>query len=303
MPATTFAYYYDTTHQIGWLEGGQNRTAPRPFLQSVSNGYGGTLSYGYQTWSGSPWPWTQRQLANAKTVAVEGGTGQAYSYSYQNADIETQGGEFKSFIGFEYATEENTAGNRRQVTRFYDTDGYARDVMRGKVLEEWTRDLQNVEYGYRKTDYDDGREAGWNEEVHFIYTLRVTERECGSGVCGSKKTEYEYNTGPQNGGQYGNLTAVKEYASDTATTPYRTTRRWYFPNTGAWIVDRLASEGEWAGEWGAMRWVTWYYYDGQTRHTAAAGGKGRPDAGAAAAEEPGGGRLDLLGHERDHVWL
>jgi hypothetical protein len=90
--------------------------------------------------------------------------------------------------------------------------------------------------------------------------------------CNTKREEYTYAPDYQGGGQYGNLTAVREYQNASTSTPYRTTVRTYFPNEEDWIVDRLASEilvaGDWTGNLEAASY-TWYSYDGADSHRTA----------------------------------
>jgi len=98
-------------------------------------------------------------------------------------------------------------------------------------------------------------------------TIRAVQLSQTDNWLGSQlsRTRYYYEPAYQNGGQYGNLTRIEEYINQGATL-YRTTRRWYFPNPTAWIVDRVAAEGTWAESWGAFAGGAWYCYDGTDSH-------------------------------------
>jgi RHS repeat-associated protein/uncharacterized repeat protein (TIGR01451 family) len=96
--------------------------------------------------------------------------------------------------------------------------------------------------------------------VDWPYTNAVTQTQ-GSA---SAVTRYAYTTANQNGGQYGNVTHVREYASASAPTPCRTTERWYYPrnDASAYIVNRAAQEKLWDGDTGgACKGQTRSLYD------------------------------------------
>jgi hypothetical protein len=53
LPATTFTYYYDADHLVGWKSNSNNGTCgwsyreQRPFLKTVNNGYDGQAQFDY----------------------------------------------------------------------------------------------------------------------------------------------------------------------------------------------------------------------------------------------------------------
>ncbi|WP_420627681.1 LamG-like jellyroll fold domain-containing protein [Candidatus Leptofilum sp.] len=103
----------------------------------------------------------------------------------------------------------------------------------------------------------------------FTYTSQTTNEQFynGGSPSISTKVEYEYQTGNQGGAQYGNLTHIKEYDGATASTPYRTTRRWFYPNTTDWFVNKLAAEALYEGDSWTEKTGQWIFYDGSANHT------------------------------------
>ena len=60
------------------------------------------------------------------------------------------------------------------------------------------------------------------------------------------------------------FTRIREYASAGASTPYRTTERWYYPRDDAngYVVNRVAQEKLWEGDvQAACRGQTRWIYD------------------------------------------
>jgi hypothetical protein len=168
LPATAFAYQEP---QIGWavdIEPGVpgwivRSTVARPFLSAVDNGYGGTLTAGYQAWclSGSPvvedpgcasgsW-WLRRQRVSSLSLSPGGGgaaVGTAYDYDGPGWEERDEGEvPVEAFIGYRWATELAGSDERRTTTEFYDTMyadyqggpvvGHPKDLLKGKVL--WVR--------------------------------------------------------------------------------------------------------------------------------------------------------------------
>jgi RHS repeat-associated protein len=281
LPSTTFTYYYDTDHRIGWRDGSGPLSAKRPFLQTVDNGYGGELTFDYEPWC-QPYqdkPCTEdwlikRQRVEDKALSAGVGPSMTYGYTYANPDIEYEEENVKTFIGFEWITETTSAaGDRQTVSRFQTTGGDPEDPYKGKILQTAVEDLNGKLYTRTTTTYTDTREASWPDSVHFVYPSEVVEETCaGEGSCQGTRTTYEYNrqwqscltTDPQSQKQYGNVTHVREYVSESPSTPYtayRTTITGYCPNTDAWIVDKPAFVNVRAGESGDFASSTWYIYD------------------------------------------
>jgi RHS repeat-associated protein/uncharacterized repeat protein (TIGR01451 family) len=294
LPATTFSYYYDTNHEIGWktTNDGWSHRARRPFLQTVDNGYGGSITFQYQAWCmpeghvcGKDVGWGMRQRATTQVLAPGIGPPTSSSYAYAEPACTTISEPFttwEKFIGFGRVTEELAAGNRRTVTLFDNTldgggqgQGHPEDPYKGKVVETRVEDLAGTLYARTTTAYADGREADWPETVHFLYPSEVVEYTCQfEGLCQSKRSEYYYQPERQGGQQYGNPTEIREY--DASDTLYRTTRRWYNTRNDAqaYIVDRVSAEAVYEGDGWVEKSATWYYYDNLTSHQQQVGTKG-----------------------------
>ncbi|MCC6189857.1 MAG: hypothetical protein IT318_12550 [Anaerolineales bacterium] len=98
----------------------------------------------------------------------------------------------------------------------------------------------------------------------FTYLSQATEQNAGGGGPAQQRTiKYFYDTDQQGGAQYGNLVREEEY--DAAGALSRCTRRQFFPNTTAWIVNRPAFENVYtACTWalGDLRSSVVYLYNG-----------------------------------------
>ncbi|NKQ37798.1 MAG: hypothetical protein HF973_19570, partial [Chloroflexi bacterium] len=106
--------------------------------------------------------------------------------------------------------------------------------------------------------------------VPFTFVEETKSYQYFNGVSLSSKTRYDYNESYQGNAQYGNLTHIYQYDNANApnNAPYRATRRWYYPNTGIWIVNKLAAEGVYEGNsWNIISGF-WNYYDGTATQSA-----------------------------------
>ncbi|NLE99711.1 MAG: DUF11 domain-containing protein, partial [Anaerolineales bacterium] len=297
LPATTFTHFMGT---IKWIANGVWSEVNRPFLASVSNGHGGAVSFTYAPWAcydySSPAEvgyqtstcasygpnrrlWSQRQVVQTRTLSPgAGGASISSSYMYKNADVKWKRNPpssclsteacLEAFIGF-VTVQENHQGIKWVETEFHDTDGVPKnDQKKGRVVRTDVKDSElGTLYGQTTTSYV-AYSDGWPEGVQFVYASSIIEKTCGDGGCQSKKTEYEYDptwgdycTAAQEREQLGNLTHIKEYESESAATPYRTTLRGYCPNKSAWIVDRVAFDDLFAGDTtGTIEAATLYVY-------------------------------------------
>ncbi|MGC9025723.1 MAG: hypothetical protein ACP5NB_13005, partial [Chloroflexia bacterium] len=285
LPETVFEYY-----PLGTL---QNPQVGRNRLKSVSNGYGGKVTFTYQVVSEIPGGWRNRVVQRQ----VEDGLGNIYTWTYtysaaarntpnkagvcvgNSDDAATeyprtrQGQEFR---GHAWVQVTDPLGNV-QVHSFHQDDTF-----KGKEMGVQYKDGSGVllrqvvnTYAYEAfpvASYQGG--ATWAEpEVAFTYLALEQDRAYRSnGTYQEKKTAYGYDVGMQGGAQYGNLTTIREY--DGGGNLYRTTRRWYCPNAGLWLVDRMNAEGVWEGDWGATASATWYYYDQEESHLTCPQSKG-----------------------------
>jgi RHS repeat-associated protein len=284
LPATSFTYYPLGTPSNPQV--GRNR------LKSVANGYGGKQTFVYEMESG------YRVRVQSRTI--EDGLGQSgtWSYTYSGSGynspkisgtscqgLSSDAGTLKprsqpntEFRGHSQVAVTAPDGNV-QVHRFAQDD-----VKKGKETEVLYQDAtaQHNWYRYVLNDYayiqvpanpDQGGYTFALPEIAFVYQSQGRDRAYdGTASYKEKKTTYEYDASMQGGMQYGNLTTVRDY--DENGTQYRTSRKWYCPNANLWIVDKMNAEGAWAGEWGAMLYGTWNYYDQETNHLTCPSTKG-----------------------------
>ncbi len=115
--------------------------------------------------------------------------------------------------------------------------------------------------------------TGWGVEsvngVSWPVMRAVTQTQTSGSLSATSVTRYDYATANQSGSQYGNVTHIREYASASATTPYRTTERWYYPRNDAtgYVVNRVGQEKLWQGDaGGSCRGQTRWIYDGRSGH-------------------------------------
>ena len=314
LPATTFTYY--PSMQIGWAwdeqpkqQGWVHRDlVTRPFLWTVSNGYGGALTFGYQVWCLSPNPnppnepiwedvgctqqstwWLRRFRVSSKELSAVGGTPMpaAYDYDQPGYTLKDEGEvPVKAFIGFGWAMEDDAGGQRRAETIFYNTmsggEGHPNDPMKGKTSStrsgkyasgNW-QEYTETAYTYTPYNHVEAGEPTWPADVYFIYVSETIETTCDStGSCQSKMTRSYYDRNWQNcgngaGWQYGNVTRVEEYDSESASDPYRTKLTGYCPNIGSypnpivWIIGKPAFENLYSEDIAPDKLLssTWYIY-------------------------------------------
>ena len=286
----------------------------RQFLNNVTTGYHGTLSFSYAPWC---YPESERgqdcagdvsdfakQRVQTKTVNPGAGTASAYTYTYTDPGMKKSDKEpyTHSLVGFGQVDE--VVGGRRTVTHFDNTteggnpeSGDPDDPYKGKTPKTQAMDAAGtVTYTIALTSYDDARQDSWPDRVHYIYPFEVIDRTCdGTADCQtgqSKMTRTYYDTKWQNCGnggtqpQYGNVTRIEEYDSESAQTPYRTKLTGYCPNTTAWIINKPAFENLYSGgivpdspNPSQLQSSTWYIYSDEENNPAAnwnqtAGSKG-----------------------------
>ncbi|HFE66376.1 MAG TPA: RHS repeat protein, partial [Chloroflexi bacterium] len=194
----------------------------------------------------------------------------------------------------------------RQVTKYNQNDP---DIFgKAEYQDVGTPDLNNPlwiqsrltrqETDYNKAPVANGGDGDPDNDVTFTYIEEVRSYQYHNGAGSpvlSSKTRYEYNQSDQGNAQYGNLTHIYEYDDANApnNAPYRLTRRWYYPNTGAWIVNKLAAEAVYEGNSWNILSGAWYYYDGATsQSTPPAQGfvtRARQFQPISCSDAPGGG--------------
>jgi uncharacterized repeat protein (TIGR01451 family) len=249
----------------------------RPLLTAVSNGYGGQLQIGYGVWNpctpdhgGAAFSeptqesgWTRHTVtAYNLSSGVAGDPGIQYSYAYVDG-VQGNG----QFIGFKETWTTDGLGNKSYASHY--THASNPDyVKNGK--QELARQYQGASTLLQETANTWSTDSLWGDsEQDFVWLSSSVEKLYSGSLYQSKKTTYEYNirwqscgdTNPQNQKQYGNVTHVREYDSESASTPYRTTWTAYCPNTTDWIVDRTVFANVYEGDTsGTLKSSTWYVY-------------------------------------------
>ncbi|MCL7452693.1 MAG: Ig-like domain-containing protein, partial [Anaerolineae bacterium] len=237
------------------------------FLSQAANGYGGSAALSYED-KGDGFPACGRWVVSQRVVADGLGNTALTAYAYQPAAAAGWwcGDEEYEFLGFGTATQTvydlNSSNNidHKVVTEFHQGD----DARKGKEQREQVRGPDDsLLHETQHTWAADGTWARLDASV---------EKSCGYGTCQSSKTTYYYDLKWQNCGgsgttQYGNVTRVEDYESETAATPYRTTLTAYCPNTSGWIVDKPAFQNLYTGAIDAnnpggnqLEASTWYVY-------------------------------------------
>ncbi|MGB9593811.1 MAG: RHS repeat domain-containing protein, partial [Anaerolineae bacterium] len=257
-------------------------------LTSINNGYGGVISFAYETPDGGWWQaWNYRVSQKTVSDGQSGGSKVTYAYTpavdqrcyvdpmnseafgcYFFSPMSTTGG---SLVGYGSVTEtlKTLADTAIAVTAHkFKLDTLA-SPNRSKGREFETCHLNGtgteIQQVISTTWVVSSTTAMTDTYTYFVYAQWVKEftRE-GDGLPSTpqKKTYYAYE--PERGGQYGNLTYVLEYQGDAA---YRRTRTHFYPNTIAWIVDRPAVITA-CNASDVPQTITRLYYDGAANYTA-----------------------------------
>ncbi|MBI5305920.1 MAG: hypothetical protein HY868_27575 [Chloroflexi bacterium] len=133
------------------------------------------------------------------------------------------------------------------------------DIRAGRVLTVTQMDGSNNKYTRVQNSYAsipiNVAQIALGDRSDFVYlTQTIRETFDGQTTPVTTKTTYAYDG-------YGNLNQQDEYNSDN--TLYRRTLRTYYPNSGTWMVDRLATE-QVQNSIGETSSRTSYYYDNST---------------------------------------
>ena len=299
LPPVTFDY----TSKVHFVDGNQSCFYFR-YLWHVYNGYGGTTTFAYDS--------DNRDVGDYNYY---GGTDTtewpAMGYSYyvsevrqndgRNADVRTTydytspcynqwntsvavcslpgAPEHGKLVGFATTTQTHYDYNgstvlNKQITTF--SQNAATTI--GRPTRVDLKNSSNTLLSRTDTSYSTQSIGGIVNMFTYVSQTSSTQYENGTGSATlSSKVVYSYDTAHQGSTQYGNLTHIYEYDDANASTPYRTTRRWYYPNSSGnnWLVNRVGAEGVYEdGGWTQLG-VTWTYYDGNSSHQTAPS-KGSP---------------------------
>ncbi|RLD97278.1 MAG: hypothetical protein DRI92_05920, partial [Aquificota bacterium] len=266
LPATTFEYgLYDNTAS-NWAGG---KTYPYSRLTAVNNGYGGRIEVDYQRATGKADTYYHYRVGERRTLDGLGHTARRL-YTYGDPCWDAPGpcddGHYGwALKGYHWQAEE---------VRGYDGDVLRRThstfvlpwPLTGRVGEQEIRDgawvvLRRTEtsWGY---DWVIPSTGGYHTGVVFFHPDQVVTTDYSGGESVSTQVEYRYD-------DYGNVTAEYHYGNDE-----RSIHRGYYPNTTAWIVNKLAWENVYEGITGnagglALKTQTLNYYDGAGSYTTA----------------------------------
>ncbi len=209
-------------------------------LDQVDNGYGGVVHLDY----GGDNTVIGRTITDTVT-----GTANQWSYSYAGQLLDAY-----TVVGYAQVTETlpSSLGTGNTIYHHFLNGNEADVGFRGK------EDQQIVTGGGMKQQESvrtwTGTTTGVYGGANFVYLGQEKQYvyDASGGNPQGRATQYFYDLDHQGSAQYGNLTRVKEFATATAPSPYRTTERWYYPNVdttnGKYIVNRAAQEKLWEGE-------------------------------------------------------
>jgi RHS repeat-associated protein len=298
LPPVTFSYAYEPHFNNSGAACFQFY-----YLTGYQNGYGGSVNFtytsdnrqvgDYQHLSYTVYEWPKIGYNySVSEVAVNDGRNDpvatTYTYSqpcYAQSATAPSGAtncaepnapdEYGNIVGYLTATETN-----------YDYDGET------VLKEQITTFSQNATNTIGRPEQIDVQNAGGtllarttheyaSETINglpnmFTYVIETGNYQYNNGLNTpvlSTKTRYEYNTTIQGGGQYGNLTHIREYTSAAAHTsaPYRTTIRSYNPNVAGsyWLVAPLKGERVYQGDGATLLRGSWLHYDDSDSESAA----------------------------------
>ncbi|MFQ6102206.1 MAG: PKD domain-containing protein, partial [Anaerolineae bacterium] len=274
LPATTFSYV--------WLSNWTVKPHPcftYPRLAQVDNGYGGSSEFSYAgddyshpVQCGIPgWPYLDCPGLDPRTVGQSYWVIEARTYDGVNptpARVEYEyhgscrGNAGSSCAGPGAKDRATLVGFGSTTERFYGYD----ETLITRITHNFHTDYARLGREYRARAYDsDGatllqrRDTDWSTsplgDTTFVHADRAATTDYSGGDAVTTRTEYDYDG-------YGNLTQVREYESDTATTPYRTTETSYVAGTDPWIVNLPAARIVRDGAGQPQAW-SYFYYDGQ----------------------------------------
>ena len=220
---------------------------------------------------------TGATASNSVVSTPTGSEPMVYSYTYTGNPeyFVTGGNKFNAeYRGFRQVKETRSDG--AAVEHFYFTTGSAISLSHpidGNISRNADnlkgREYQTIWYANTGAEIQ-RRFFDWNEALlvppsgYINNELYVRLLNQGT-VVGSKKvwTRYEYDN-------YNNLILEKFEGDTAATGDEALTRRYFYPNNSAWIVDKVAQEDVYEGlseVAGSLRAKQWFYYDGATSVT------------------------------------
>ena len=282
LPQMTFGYLrlpgYSSNCAPGQSEGGW-----KPWLNSVSTGYGGSIGFNYTAPVGLPWfqngqimgpneggkCWYRYRVREA-TANPGVGAAMRTVYEYRTAGDNNphngswQGTEFRGHPRVRVLQRDESGAAAAYSDHWFHQglgQATATGVCGGDVAD--ANGLQGREY--KQAQYD----AAGNALA--MQTTRWQITDLGGGRClvapvaacaypnnGSgpySRSDYVYDG-------YGNVTRVAQYGDATRAGDEQTVERQYVYNTARWVVDAVSTESLLAGD-GTLQKQTRTAYDGQ----------------------------------------
>jgi YD repeat-containing protein len=240
-------------------------------LSQSTNGIGGTVAFTYDSIAvGSL---TVYRVIN-KTVSDGITPANTYTYSYSGVAVNDAAYSAASqtanprhpagteFRGHSQVIVTDPLGNKTE-NDFQQDDvfsGHATQIIQFDTtgVTKYTRTANT--YGQRAIAIDASATTTTGNYSNFVY-LSLTQRETWDAQASARtvKTNFSYDT-------YGNLSQTDEWGEGAST--YRKTQNTFYPNTTAWILNKVGLTQVFNGA-GTRVSETRYFYDGATSHTTA----------------------------------
>jgi|GEM_PF-5146655 len=221
---------------------------PYPRLVRVENGYGAVTRFTYSdpVFNGS------KPEKYYTVVAVQ--TWDGVNSSPSKTTYEYVGECFNS-VGQECngpgSDSDELIGYRTTTERFYDFDGVTLLALSTYVFHTDYARLGREQQVQRKdrdgTTVLQQTDTVWSTDplgspTRWAHVDVITTTEYSGDVSVSTRVEYRYDINAQGGAQYGNVTTEYYYGNLSISGDERTIHRVYYPNTTAWIVNKVARE-------------------------------------------------------------
>jgi RHS repeat-associated protein len=262
LPQMTFGYLQLPGYS-GNCVPGQSEGGWKPWLGSVSTGYGGSIGFNYIAPLGMPWFQNGQTMGpneggkcwyryRVREVTVNPGVGAVMrtAYEYRTAGDNAphngswSGDEFRGHPRVRVLQRDESGAVVAYSDHFFH-QGLGQSTATG-ICGENVADADGLQgREYKRVDYDGVGNA------MAVQTTRWQMRDLGGGrrfvapvaVCESpnggngpyRRTDYAYD-------DYGNVTRIAQYGDATRPGDEATVERVYVTNTGRWIVDRVATE-------------------------------------------------------------
>jgi len=262
-------------------------------LLTIVNGYGGTISYGYQGHTPDGW-WNLPRRYRVSQMQLDPSTGSIVGTASLISKLYAYGTSYNvpgsvDYRGHGQVTVTDAAGHFER-TYFYTRDALTWTSASGPSISRTVEDvavLQMLAYATEKwasgaSSFTVRGETAWNYTptaggANFLHAdeARSYQSSLGSGIL-SRKTDSFYDS-------YGNVVASKEYDSASAASDFwkRNRIREFYPSvTGTrYIVDRLAREILYTPSGDPLR-DSRFCYDGSWKHTTVIGSGTNGDDGS-----------------------